>query len=108
MIAVLLALELALSNPPANAGIGFADAQAAFRGHGPCAPPADLTPDPSVAYRPGESGVPADLPGPKVRLPQQVPVYLGDRVDLGAALVDTTTGAVTLYGTTFAPPPDCR
>ncbi|MFZ1990182.1 MAG: hypothetical protein WAW96_10470 [Alphaproteobacteria bacterium] len=84
----------------------------------PCFVPADLPPNPSVTYRTAPGDVPADLPGPRMRLPRKIEMGLGQTVRppapdysqlyFGGAEIDTKTGAVTINGVDFTTHPvDC-
>ena len=84
-----------------------------------CVVPANLPPDPSVAYVEDRSGVPADLPGPHYEIPSKIdiplelylppPAPFGTEISLGHARIDTKSGAVSLNGQSYsAVPKDCR
>ena len=84
----------------------------------PCVVAADLPPNPVVAYRTAPGNVPADMPGPRFRLPRKIEMGLGQTVGppapnysqlyYGGAEIDTQTGSVTINGVNFSTPPsDC-
>jgi len=84
----------------------------------PCAVPADLPPSPDVAYHTAPGDVPADLPGPHMRLPRKIEMGLGQTVGppapnysqlyFGGAEIDTKTGGVIINGADFSTQPrDC-
>ena len=85
-------------------------------GRKPCVIAADLPPDPGVAYRTAPGDVPADLPGPRIRLPRKIEMALGQTVGppapnysqlyFGGAEIDTRTGGVIINGADFSARPD--
>jgi hypothetical protein len=84
----------------------------------PCIVSADLPPNPSVAYHTAPGDVPADMPGPRFKLPRKIEMGLGQtalppapnysQLYFGGAEIDTRTGGVSINGVDFSSrPSDC-